>query len=68
MQVDGRLDDEAWEAAEVISEFYQRSTRDVVEASERTEVRVLYDDRFLYIGVWALGQRTRQDGDQGDLP
>jgi hypothetical protein len=53
VQIDGRLDEAAWETTEVIGEFYQRSTRDVVEASERTEVRMLYDDRVLYIGVWA---------------
>ena len=53
VQIDGRLDEAAWETTEIISEFYQRSTRDVVEASERTEVRMLYDDRVLYIGVWA---------------
>ena len=53
VQIDGRLDEAAWETTEIIGEFYQRSTRDVVEASERTEVRMLYDDRVLYIGVWA---------------
>ena len=76
VQVDGRLDDAAWETAEVISEFYQRSTRDVVEASERTEIRVLYDDRFLYIGVWAWDSEPdkmeikaifRDEGSPGDV-
>ena len=53
VEVDGRLDEAAWQTAERINEFYQRSTRDVTTASERTEVRALYDDEYLYLGVWA---------------
>ena len=53
VEVDGRLDEAAWQTAEVINEFYQRSTREVTTASERTEVRALYDDEYLYLGVWA---------------
>ena len=53
VEVDGRLDEAAWQTAEVVNEFYQRSTREVTTASERTEVRALYDDEYLYLGVWA---------------
>jgi hypothetical protein len=53
VEVDGVLDETAWQTAERIDEFYQRSTREVTVASERTEVRALYDDEYLYLGVWA---------------
>ena len=51
IQIDGTLDEPAWEAAEVISEFIQQRPRDGYPATERTEVRLLYDDEHLYIGA-----------------
>jgi len=50
LRLDGRVDDEAWRAAPPVSDFYQRERYEGLPATERTEVRVLYDDRFLYIG------------------
>jgi len=50
IRLDGRLDETAWESATPISDFYQRERRDVIPATERTEVRVLYDDTMLYVG------------------
>ncbi len=49
--VDGILDDEAWKRAEPISNFTQRELREGEPATERTEVRIIYDDRSLYIAV-----------------
>ncbi len=54
LRVDAVLDEPVWGDAEVIAEFYQRYQRTVLPASERTEIRLLYDDRFLYIGVRAF--------------
>lgn len=50
IKVDGRLDEPEWAQAEPISDFYQRGRRDVIPASERTEVRVLFDDIGIYVG------------------
>lgn len=50
VKLDGHLDDPAWASAEAVSDFYQRERRDVIPATERTEVRVLYDDAMLYVG------------------
>ncbi len=50
LRVDGRLEDEAWQAAPVVAEFYQRERYEGLPATERTEVRVLYDDDYLYVG------------------
>ncbi len=49
--VDGWLDDPAWQNAPPATEFRQRRPREGEPASERTEVRFLYDDHALYVGA-----------------
>ncbi|MGD9344310.1 MAG: DUF5916 domain-containing protein [Candidatus Aminicenantes bacterium] len=49
--VDGKLDDMAWQRAEVIGDLTQREPREGEPITEATEVRILYDDDYLYIGV-----------------
>ena len=49
--VDGRLDDEAWAAAVPATEFRQRDPQEGAAATERTEVRVLYDADAIYVGL-----------------
>jgi len=49
--IDGRLDDDAWAGAPLIDRFTQSKPFSGRPASERTEVRILYDDEFLYIGA-----------------
>jgi hypothetical protein len=50
--VDGRLDEDVWSLAPALSNFIQRIPRDGAPASEPTEVRILFDDEALYVGVW----------------
>ena len=50
-EVDGRLDDEVWKRADVITDFHQIRPGDGTEPSERTEVHLLYNDDALYIGA-----------------
>jgi Domain of unknown function (DUF5916)/Carbohydrate family 9 binding domain-like len=49
--IDGRLDEEAWALAPVQSAFRQRDPDEGQPATERTELRLLYDDGALYAGV-----------------
>jgi hypothetical protein len=49
--LDGRLDEEAWTVAEPIGEFIQQRPDEGAPASERTEVRFLYDADAIYIGA-----------------
>ncbi|HUQ45106.1 MAG TPA: DUF5916 domain-containing protein [Gemmatimonadaceae bacterium] len=51
IQLDGRLDDAAWSAAPVSDVFTQMDPVEGSPATQRTEVRVLYDDDALYIGA-----------------
>jgi len=55
--IDGRLDDAAWVRAVPMTGFTQREPRDGQPASEPTEVRVVFDDEALYVGVWAFDSR-----------
>ncbi|MBI2820417.1 MAG: carbohydrate binding family 9 domain-containing protein [Acidobacteria bacterium] len=50
--IDGELNEAAWETAQPITEFIQNEPTEGAPASERTVVRVLYDNRNLYIGVY----------------
>ncbi len=49
--IDGRLDDAAWAAATPITRFTQQQPDEGKPASERTEIRILYDESALYIGA-----------------
>ena len=49
--IDGRLDDEVWQQADVITDFHQIRPGDGAEPSEVTEVYLLYDDDALYVGA-----------------
>ncbi|MDH3732679.1 MAG: carbohydrate binding family 9 domain-containing protein [Gemmatimonadota bacterium] len=50
--LDGVLDDDAWLSAAIIDGFVQREPVEGRPVSERTEVRILYDDEALYVGAW----------------
>src|SRR5438874_8279394 len=49
--LDGRLTDDAWHRAEPASGFFQQDPNNGDAATEPTEVRVLYDDHRIVIGV-----------------
>ena len=49
--IDGVLSEEAWREAPQVSEFLQRDPTEWAPASERTSVRILYDDNALYVGA-----------------
>ena len=49
-RIDGRLDDSVWKLATPATDFRQREPLDGEPASERTEIRVLYDAEALYFG------------------
>jgi len=51
--IDGDLSDPIWQKAEAITEFYQTDPNEGQPASERTDVRFLYDANNLYVYVYA---------------
>jgi len=51
--LDGVLDEPAWRRAPVATGFTQNNPDEGAPATEQTDVRVVYDTRALYIGVFA---------------
>src|SRR5688500_20382307 len=51
VRVDGRLDEAAWTAAAPVTTFTQRDPNAGEPATERTEVRLVYDDDAVYVGA-----------------
>lgn len=49
--IDGRLDEPVWTRAPLASAFVQAEPRQGDAATEGTDVRVVFDERYLYVGV-----------------
>ncbi|SVA71022.1 uncharacterized protein METZ01_LOCUS123876, partial [marine metagenome] len=49
--IDGFIDEEVWSRAVVLSGFVQEEPNEGQPVSERTEVRVIYDDVAIYIAA-----------------
>jgi hypothetical protein len=52
LQIDGKLSEPAWQAAPVIDQFFRQEPRQGGTVKFKTEVKLLYDDKNLYAGVW----------------
>ena len=71
-RIDGVLDEALWQGAAVIDQFVQQEPDEGAPATERTEVRVLYDGSSLFLGVRAfhsnaegvVATEMRRDGDR----
>jgi hypothetical protein len=67
--LDGKLNEEIWQQAPVISEFVQRDPAEGEPPTQRTEARVAYDNTSIYVAVHAydsdaskiVGILTRRD-------
>jgi hypothetical protein len=58
--VDGELDEPEWQLAEPAGNFIQRLPRTGEPATEPTEVRLIYDDTNLYVGVHCFDSLGRK--------
>src|SRR6266700_4419836 len=54
IKIDGLLDESAWALAQPVTDFLQQQPTEGAPASERTEVRVLFDDKNIYFGIRAF--------------
>ncbi|MBI3653815.1 MAG: carbohydrate binding family 9 domain-containing protein [Acidobacteria bacterium] len=51
--IDGKLDDAVWKQATLFKDFYQVQPGDNIAPSQKTEVWMGYDSKFLYLGFRA---------------
>ncbi|HEY6156601.1 MAG TPA: DUF5916 domain-containing protein [Gemmatimonadales bacterium] len=58
--LDGRLDDAAWALATPVGGLLQRDPLEGAPATERAEVRILYDADALYVGARLFDSAPRQ--------
>jgi hypothetical protein len=58
--VDGRLDDAAWALATPVTDLTQSDPQEGQPATERTEVRFVYDGDALYIGARMFDREPRK--------
>jgi hypothetical protein len=54
--IDGKLDDEVWQQAVVLKDFYQVQPGDNIAPSRPTEVLLGYDSKYLYIAFRAFDE------------
>ena len=59
IKLDGVLDESVWQTASIITDFQRQFPVDTGLATARTEVRVTFDDRHLYVG--AVCWQPRED-------
>ncbi len=74
-ELDGDLSEEFWQRAPAISEFLQRDPQEGEPATEKTEVKILYNDTTIFFGVLCedsepekiiANERARDDQLQSD--
>ncbi len=51
--IDGRLDDDAWREGEWTGDYRQQTPTEGAPPSERTELKILYDERNVYVAIRA---------------
>ena len=60
MEIDGKLDEKAWANAEVATGFINWQPIAAASPSNKTEVRIMYDNRAIYVGAY-LQTSSRAD-------
>ena len=51
INIDGTLDDDAWKNTDVAKDFWLKFPTDTAHADNQTEVRLTYDENFLYVSA-----------------
>ncbi len=73
-EIDGVLSEECWGMVEWSSDFTQRDPEEGIPPTEKTKFKVIYDDKYLYLGIQCLDSEpdkinkrlARRDGFEGD--
>lgn len=54
IQLDGFLDESIWSTVSFATGYTQSSPNDAAAPSQRTEARILYTDKYIYVGIMAF--------------
>lgn len=73
-EIDGQLQDEIWQSGTWETDFIQRQPNENTPPSEQTAFKILFDAKYLYIGIRMYDQAprsinrrmSRRDGFEGD--
>ncbi|HYK90422.1 MAG TPA: DUF5916 domain-containing protein, partial [Acidobacteriota bacterium] len=72
--INGRLDDPAWEEGEWAGDFTQQMPKEGAKPSQPTELKILHDDRYVYVAIRAYDNPAlvhrypgRRDDFSGDI-
>ena len=55
IKLDGVLDEAVWNEADIATDFWQMFPTDSLRSTNETEVKLLYDDTYIYISAYAKG-------------
>jgi len=58
-KLDGTLNDPLWISTPVIADFRQREPLETQPATEKTEVRILFDSKHIYFGIYCHDDRPK---------
>ncbi len=60
IHIDGYLNERAWQTAQEITGFRQLDPNEGEPSTQKTVVRVLYDDEAIYLGFWCYDTEPRK--------
>jgi hypothetical protein len=49
--LDGELDEPVWKEVEPATDFWQYFPTDTIQSAYQSEIKMLYDEKFLYVGI-----------------
>ncbi len=56
ISLDGKLDEGVWNTTDVATDFWQYFPTDTLLSTSQTEIRMLFDKKYLYIGIKLYSQ------------
>ncbi len=61
--IDGKLDDAAWNTVNIAKDFvmFRPGDGDPEPDTQKTEVKIIYDNQAIYIGAYLYDAAPRQD-------
>ena len=61
IKIDGRINENEWKNADVAKNFFMITPVDGKKAQQESEVRILYDEKYIYFGIVFFNNSTQGD-------